>query len=229
LFPIKDNIPSQKKPVINYLIIIINIIIFFYELSLSIPELEKLINTYGFIPNKFKINFKNNKFSFETYKTLVTHMFFHGNLLHIFSNLWFLYIFGDNVEDEIGHIGYIIFYVTTGIGACLIQYIFDTTSNIPMIGASGAISGVLGAYIVFYPRAKVLSLVPIFLLLPIPIPAIIFILLWFFFQVTNALTSLLIKTSNIAWIAHVAGFIIGYKIAKDIKKEREKKEGIHYL
>jgi len=226
LIPIKDNIESNTKPIVNYSLIIANIIVFIYQLTLSIPEIKDVIYTYGFIPKVFRFNLKNNLFELATYKQLITHMFLHGNLVHIFSNLWFLYIFGDNVEDRLGHIRYMFFYLLSGIGACLTQYVFDTNSSIPMIGASGAISGVLGGYVVLYPYAKVLTIIPVFLFIPLPIPALIFIFLWFIFQIINALTSLVIPYSNVAWIAHIAGFLIGYKYVKSFVNKKDK---VYYI
>ncbi len=140
---------------------------------------------------------------------ILTSMFMHGGLFHIMGNMWFLWIFGDNVESALGHIRYIGFYLFCGFGAAFGQFLIDPSSPIPMVGASGAIAGVLGAYMLLYPRAKVHVLIVFFLITTIAVPAQIAIGVWFLIQLTNGLGSLGLNTGGVAWFAHVGGFAVG--------------------
>jgi membrane associated rhomboid family serine protease len=143
---------------------------------------------------------------------LFTHMFLHGGFLHILGNMWFLWIFGDNVEDRLGHLSYLAFYLLCGLGAGLLQLLVSLNSGIPMLGASGAISGVLGAYIVMFPRAKVLTLVPLlFFFFTVDLPAVVILGYWFVIQFLSGLESLGMRAGGggTAWWAHIGGFVMG--------------------
>ena len=215
MFPISDIAPRRRFPLVNYLIIIITIYVFF--LQLTAPDFEKFIFDYGFVPSRFSF------FDISSYKYILYSIFLHGGFFHIFSNLWFLHIFGDNVEDKMGHLNYLFFYILSGVVAVFSQYIFNLKSNIPMIGASGAISGVAGAYFVFYPRGKIKSLMPTFFGFYdiVILPAWFFLGYWFLIQLLLGFGSLVtfdINQGGVAWFAHIGGFLFGYFWAKRFKK-----------
>ena len=192
MFPLKDEIKSYSFPIISYLIIIINIVVY--------PDPEEFIYKYGFIPSNFNLI------------DIITSMFLHGGFFHIFSNMLFLFIFGDNVEDVLGHLRFLMFYIFWGICAALLQAFFYPNSNIPMIGASGAISGILGAYFIFFPKSRILSFVFIpFLYIGLAeIPAIIYLGIWFFNQfIQGTFSTLLNISTGIAFWAHIGGFVAG--------------------
>ncbi|HBG81658.1 TPA: rhomboid family intramembrane serine protease [candidate division CPR2 bacterium] len=211
MFPLRDNIPSRKLPFVTIGIILINIAVFVYELSLGNLGLEEFVLLYGLVPGN--VDFNNT----ETLYPFISSAFLHGGWLHIISNMWFLWVFGDNVEDYFGHFSFLFFYILSGIAAAIAQYIIDPTSTIPMIGASGAVAGVLGSYLLLFPRSKVLTLVFIFIFITaIEIPAPIMLGLWFALQVLSGIASLdtgLVVGGLIAYWAHIAGFIYGLVIA----------------
>ena len=176
MFPLKDTIRSRSFPLVTWIIIIANVLVFFFELSLSQTGLTRLIYTFGLTANRIDLT---NPF---TWFPFISHMFLHGGWFHIISNLWTLFIFGDNVEDRMGSFRFLIFYLLGGISAGLLQY-FLGAADVPSIGASGAIAAVLGAYFVLFPRAKVTTLIPVFIL-PwfVDIPALLYIGFWFISQ-----------------------------------------------
>ncbi|MGC8594264.1 MAG: rhomboid family intramembrane serine protease [Candidatus Kryptoniota bacterium] len=210
MIPLKDRNPSYSIPYVNYLIIGINAIVFFYELSLG-PQLDRFFMTYGLIPDRFFYLARHHELMLGRFVPFFTSMFIHGGWLHIIGNMWFLFIFGDNVEDELGHSKYLIFYILSGLAAATLQIYIDPGSSIPTIGASGAISGVLGSYIVLFPRARILTLIPIFFFFDIiELPAFLFIGIWFLMQFFSGIEALGIDTTGgVAWWAHVGGFIFG--------------------
>lgn len=205
MFPLKDTIRSRSFPIVTWLIIIANILVFFFELSLSPQGLTRLIGVFGLTASR--IDLANPL----TWFPLVSHMFLHGGWFHILSNLWTLFIFGDNVEDRMGPFRFLIFYLIGGIGAGFLQILLGA-SNVPSIGASGAIAAVLGAYFILFPRSKVITFIPVFFL-PwfVDIPALFYIGFWFISQLFSGLLSLAgaAGQSGIAWWAHVGGFLIG--------------------
>lgn len=205
MIPIRDTIRSRTFPVINWLLILANAAAFYYELRIDPAELNGFIHTWGLIPQDFWAQPE------VTWMTVFSAMFLHGGWLHIISNMWILYIFGDNVEDRMGGVGYLLFYLLSGVAAALLQAFLLPESPVPMIGASGAIAGVLGAYLVLYPRARILSLVPIiFFFTFIEVPALLFLLFWFASQVFSGVLSLGgASGSGIAWWAHIGGFVFG--------------------
>ena len=199
-FPYKDDNPRVLFPYVTYTLIAANIIIF---IGLNILSFQKTIYNpiiiFGFIPNSFNL------------LTIFSSMFIHGGISHIFGNMLFLYIFGDNVESILGHTKFFIFYLICGFGAALAQYAVNPDSAIPMVGASGAIAGILGAYMIRFPKAKVhvLAVIIIFITTFV-IPAQIVLGLWFLIQLSNGLSSLGIDTTGgVAWFAHIGGFIAG--------------------
>ena len=208
LFPYKDDNPRVLFPYITYTLITINILIFFTFMYVSfLTPNTNLFYTFGFIPNSINLF------------TILSSMFIHGGFGHIVSNMWFLYIFGDNVESILGHIKFLLFYILCGFGAAFAQFIIDPSSSIPMVGASGAIAGVLGAYMISFPKAKVhvFAFIIIFITTLI-IPAQIVLGLWFFIQLSSGLNSLGIDTNGgVAWFAHIGGFIAGIGSIKYIQ------------
>ena len=183
MIPIKDNIPTEKIPIVNYSLIAMNILIFVYELILSKNELEVFFHTWGLLPlDVIYLNWIN----------LITSMFIHGGFAHLFGNMLFLYVFGDNVEDAFGKVRYILLYLISGIGAALLQSIISILSGnltTPMVGASGAISGILAAYVKLYPQAKLLTIIPPFIFFAFVLPAWFFIGYWFFIQILFAVVT----------------------------------------
>src|SRR5207237_9386629 len=158
MIPFRDNIPSRSFPLITILIIVANVLVFFYELSLG-RGLERLIMHYGVVPANVLAWPRSNLPLAAVALPFFTSMFLHGGWLHLIGNMWYLWIFGDNIEDRLGHFPYLIFYLLCGFAAALTHIILNLGSNLPTVGASGAISGVMGAYLLLYPRAKVLTLV----------------------------------------------------------------------
>ncbi len=210
-FPLRDNIPSARPPYLNYALIGINILAFLFELSLG-PHLQRFVEVFGFIPGRFVGQLWQNPLALTAlFGPMFTSMFLHAGFLHILGNLWFLYIFGDNVEDALGHGRYLLLYLASGMGACLTQLLFAPTSLVPMIGASGAIAGVMGAYFSLFPQARVLTLVFIILFITVwEIPAYIFLGFWFLMQFLMGSTSLdRAHLGGVAFWAHVGGFVVG--------------------
>jgi membrane associated rhomboid family serine protease len=220
MFPLRDTIRPKTRPVVNTILIVLNILVFFYEFSLG-RRMESFIYEFGLTPIQFFKALDHNPLSAVI--PIFTSMFLHGGWLHLLGNIWFLYIFGDNVEDRVGHVPYIFFYLLCGIGSALTQTFSQSGSNVPMVGASGAIAGVLGAYFMLYPHSKILTLVPIFIFIQImEIPAVIFLFFWFLWQfIQGGLASTSPAQGGVAWWAHIGGFIVGLALIFLFKK-REK-------
>jgi len=212
LFPLSDSIKALRKPYINTFFIIFNIIIFFYQISLG-SEMRYFIFEYGLIPLKVFAPFDIVPFSEKIYP-FFTSMFLHGGWFHLISNMYFLFIFGDNVEDDLGHIKYFFIYIIFGLAAAVTQVVMFSNSEIPTIGASGAVAGVMGYYFIRYPHATVKTLVIfIFFITIVDIPAIIFLGIWFFIQFISGSTQAAVASGGgIAWWAHIGGFFAGILI-----------------
>ena len=213
MLPLKDNIPAKNFPYVNIGLILINAVFFIYEMSYG-PELDRLIFTLGFIPARFIAQQGETLLNPAGLLPVFSSMFLHANLVHLISNMWMLWIFGDNVEDCMGHGRYLLFFLLCGIASVFAQTISNPQSAIPMVGASGAISGVLGAYIITYPRARILTLVPIVILFYIiELPAYFFLGFWFLIQLIQgslySLNSGQMAGGGVAWWAHVGGFAAG--------------------
>ncbi|HXU20017.1 MAG TPA: rhomboid family intramembrane serine protease [Verrucomicrobiae bacterium] len=216
MIPLKDMTPRRSIPFVTLLLIAINAIVFMHQISLPPTATDAFIKTYGLIPAKISLALAGRHYTMEqALLPLFTCMFLHGGFLHILGNMWFLWIFGGNVEDRFGSLPYLVFYLVCGIGSGISQVLFSWGSHIPSIGASGAISGVLGAYIVFFPKSRILTLVPLFIIFFLwRIPAIIFIGLWFAMQFLSGVVSLgQANVGGVAWWAHVGGFLVGMLIA----------------
>lgn len=205
MFPLYDTLRSRRSPIVNWMLILLNGMAFYYELKLGAAGLNRFIHTWGLIPFQLTSN------PAETWITIFTSMFLHGGWFHILSNMWVLAIFGDNIEDRMGGGRYLIFYLLSGTAAALMQVFLSPASNQPMVGASGAIAGVLGAYLILFPRARIASLVPIFFIFTvIEIPAVIFLGFWFVSQLFSGWLALYgAGMSGIAWWAHIGGFVFG--------------------
>lgn len=208
MIPVSDELPSRRAPLVTGGLIAINVLAFFWELMLG-PDLERFLMTWGAVPA-----FITNPTRYPWAPlTLLTSMFLHGGWMHLIGNMLYLWIFGDNVEDALGRLGYLLFYLAAGVGAGLAQVMVAPSSRIPGVGASGAIAGVLAVYLVLYPAAPVRVLVPGFYMMRIArVPALIVLGFWFVIQLFNGVLSLgtaTMATGGIAWFAHIGGFLVG--------------------
>lgn len=224
MFPIKDTIPSRTTPYVVYGIIALNFLFFLYEIRLGLisgsttEAILKLFYTYGLVPARYTTDtfalemFGRELSLLEQLIPFFSSVFLHGGIMHFLGNMWMLYIFGDNIEDRLGHYWFPLFYLASGVAAGLVHMLFSLGSPMPTIGASGAIAGVMGAYFLFYPRAKVLTLVPIFFFIQfIELPAYVFLGFWFFLQFISG--TALGEASSVAWWAHIGGFAFGALVA----------------
>jgi membrane associated rhomboid family serine protease len=219
--PISDENPAVRKPYVTYALIAINVLAFFFELSRANEFGNGIDNStfdYGAIPYLLVHGLRDAHLVVPGWRaielhqevpwpwTVLTSMFMHGGWMHIIGNMWFLWIFGDNVEDAMGHVKYLVFYLLCGVAAAMAQILSMPSSMAPMVGASGAIAGVLGAYIVLYPHARVRCLWWIFILITtVYVPAWLLLGIWFVSQI-------LIKEPGVAWMAHVGGFLAGFAL-----------------
>jgi membrane associated rhomboid family serine protease len=220
LIPLRDTIPSRTAPVVTVALIAVNVIVFLHEAALG-PYLERFVFAYGLVPRRL-VFWPGAPLDPARFLPLVTSMFWHGGWLHLLGNMLYLWIFGDNVEDKLGHLRYLIFYLAAGVAAALTQVALDPTSVLPTVGASGAIAGVLGAYLISYPRARVLTLVPIFIF-PwfVEIPAFAYLIFWFLLQLLQGVGQLgMPQTGGVAVWAHVGGFIAGVVLVKLMEPSR---------
>jgi membrane associated rhomboid family serine protease len=209
MIPLRDTIRSRNYPVINWLIIATNVLVYLIELAQG-ERLGSFIMTYGLVPARYSVPQLADHFSSSQQAfSLFSFMFLHGGFWHLLGNMWFLYIFGDNVEDRLGPFRYFVFYLLCGVASGLSHLFLNWHNSIPTIGASGAIAGVMGAYFILYPASKILTLIPIFFLpLFIEIPAFVFLGLWFLFQFLSA-AGTSTQTTGVAWWAHIGGFVFG--------------------
>jgi membrane associated rhomboid family serine protease len=208
VIPLRDNVPTRTLPIIAVSLIFVNVLIFLWQrLVLPGNESELVYKYYGFVPHELTISL-TTQWTLIPYNimTMFTSMFLHGGFLHLAGNMLYLWIFGNNIEDAFGHTRFIFFYILSGLVAVVFQLSYDPSSGTPMIGASGAISGVLGAYLVLYPYARIKTLVFFFI---VELPAILLLTIWFFMQVIYS-TSM----NGVAWYAHIGGFIFGLLTAK---------------
>src|SRR2546427_8154429 len=201
MIPLRDVIPSRTTPYITVTIIVLNAIAWFFELSMGERQLTEFLYFYGVVPAAF------------SWPTLITSMFLHGSWSHVIGNMWYLWIFGDNVEDRVGHGRFIVFYLLCGIAAAMGQIVMDPSSELPTIGARGAIAGVMGAYFVLYPHSRLLRLITRILIQIVEILAIVLLGFWFLMQFLSAGAIAVTSSSHggggVAFAAHVAGFLVG--------------------
>ena len=202
MIPLRDVIPSRTTPFVTVLLIVVNVAVFLFELSLG-DSVDAFVFDFGLVPASFSV------------LTLFTSMFLHGGFLHVGGNMLYLWIFGDNVEDRVGHGRFLLFYLLCGTAAAVAQTFMQPDSRVPMVGASGAVAGVMGAYFVLYPHSKIVTLLPIFIFIQlIEVPAIIFLGIWFLMQFVSGVGSIGAAAEGrmaggIAFWAHVAGFVAG--------------------
>ncbi|MDZ4798978.1 MAG: rhomboid family intramembrane serine protease [Bryobacteraceae bacterium] len=201
MIPLRDTQPSNNFPAVTLVIIVINVLVFLFEISLEPHYRNFFIAQHGIVPDRLEL------------QDLVTSMFLHGGWMHLIGNMWFLWIFGDNVEDVLGHSKYLLFYLLCGIAAALVHILLNPFSRIPTVGASGAIAGVMGAYLVRFPRSRILTLIPIFIFVTtMEIPAAFMLLYWFGLQFLQGIGSIAyssISGGGVAWFAHIGGFLAG--------------------
>jgi membrane associated rhomboid family serine protease len=215
MFPLQDTMPSRGFPFVTWIFIVVNVLVFIAETQLGTNELEVVLQGLGVVPVRFL-----HDFSLAEVGTVFSSMFLHGGFAHLIGNMWFLHIFGDNVEDRMGSFNYLVFYMMAGFCAAITQLMMNPGDNTPMIGASGAISGVLGAYLVLFPEAKVITMIPV-LIIPyfVRVPAIFFLGLWFVMEFFSGFFSLAGATADdatgggVAFWAHVGGFVFGMVVA----------------
>ncbi len=209
MIPLRDTVRSSHFPAVNILIIVLNVLAFLWEISQG-ARLDQAFFLFGIVPIRYSDPAISAHFPMLLQLLpFVTSMFLHGGILHILGNMWFLYIFGDNVEDRLGHLRYLLFYLLCGVAAGVIHLLTNWDSKIPTVGASGAIAGVMGGYLLLYPRARILTLVPIFFFFQIfEIPAFIFLGYWLLIQLVSAGLAPS-GVGGVAWWAHVGGFISG--------------------
>ncbi len=218
MIPLRDSISHRRAPVVTVAIIAGCVLAFLWEISFSENGQIRLLQRAGVVPQRTAAVLRTPEVVLEDpFRALrfwilpyFTALFLHGGWFHLIGNMWFLWVFGDNVEDRLGRVRFLLFYLTCGVAASLLHVFFNLDSNIPTIGASGAIAGVLGAYVLLYPRAKVLTLIPIFILITTAwIPAYVFLGIWFLFQWWGAQSSLFGGAGGVAYWAHVGGFLAG--------------------
>src|SRR5437016_4691093 len=219
MFPIKDSVPSHSVPVVTRALILINALVFFFELALPQGSVEQIFYLFGIVPARFTHPewAASVGFPIGNYWPILTHQFLHGGWLHIISNMWALWIFGDNVEDRMGPVRFAIFYLTCGVVAGLTQLLSSPHSAVPSVGASGAIAGVLGAYLLLFPTARLVVMMPI-LFLPFffEVPAVLYLGVWFVSQLFSGTLALASpeQVGGIAWWAHVGGFLAGLLLCR---------------
>lgn len=219
MFPISDDNPTRITPYVTYGLIAANILVFLYQLTLTPQQLEAFFYTWAVVPKQLTASFAGESIGaagFPEWITLITSQFLHGGFLHIIGNMLFLWIFGNNVEDQLGHVKYLIFYIACGVLAALAQWFFSSGSAVPSLGASGAIAGVMGAYILRFPRVPILTLIPLgFFFWTFRIPAIFYLGIWFAQQALYGVASLQARTNigmeggGVAYWAHAGGFVFG--------------------
>ena len=215
MIPLRDSIRPQKKPFVNWILIAINVVVFINEIVLPPDLLNEFFYNWGLIPSNVVHLVSTGSPLNPVMITFITAMFLHGGWLHMLGNMLFLWVFGDNVEDRFGHLRYLLFYLLVGIIGSITHILSNTASVVPIIGASGAVAGVLGAYFVTFPKARVLTLIPIiFFFTIVEIPAVIFLALWFILQIFNGTASLGGAANPVAWWAHIGGFVAGIVLIK---------------
>lgn len=206
MFPIKDTQPSYTRPFVTMIFIVVNVLVFLYQVALEPYALNHFIESYALIPAHFQVS------------SVFTSMFMHGGWMHLLGNMWFLWIFGDNIEDTLGHGKYALFYLLCGAAAAIGQVLLSGGSTVPMVGASGAIAGVMGGYIVRFPHSRIQTLVFIlFFVTFVQVPASIMLAYWFLIQLFSGLGSIgrtQAGQGGVAWFAHVGGFIAGLILIK---------------
>jgi membrane associated rhomboid family serine protease len=238
MIPLKDTILRQGFPVVTWVIILLNGIIFLYEISIPKDMLQQLFYLFGLVPARYSYPSWAviHGLPFDHYLSFITAMFLHAGWLHIIGNMWFLYVFGGTVEDRLGHVSFLFFYLLAGLGASLIYFLIDIHSRIPESGASGAIAGVMGAYIVLFPRARILTMILLFFFpFFVELSAFFYIGYWFLIQLLAGTISFAAQATQggVAWWAHVGGFVAGIVLVLLFRRHAHRKsypdEAYRYL
>lgn len=234
MIPLRDHLPGRSTPVVVFLIILVNVLVFLYEASLPEPRLEAFVQSYGMIPREITTGTDVPPPGPQpVYATLFTSMFMHGGWLHLIGNMLYLWIFGNNVEDVFGRFGFLIFYLVVGLAGSLGQILVGPNSQVPAIGASGAIAGVLGAYLIFFPKARIDTLMYNRV---VPLPALYVLGFWIVLQFLQGIAALSPETgeAGVAWWAHIGGFVVGAAIgiffrsrASGLHRDLETRFGSH--
>lgn len=223
MLPLRDTVRARSLPILNYSLIGLNVLIFIVEAGMGPTAFRGMLTRFGLVPAQLSLARP------LSYLTLLTSVFLHGSWFHLISNMWTLHIFGDNVEDRMGRGRYLLFYLLAGVIAGTTQVLFAPQSQVPTVGASGAIAGVLGAYFLLFPQGRVLTLIPLFIL-PwfVEIPAFIYLGIWFLTQVSSGLVTLGRlgaggSFSGIAWWAHIGGFVAGLALVRSFARRRRRR------
>lgn len=220
MIPLRDSTCSRNYPIVTISLIIINIYVYIQQFLSTPSGFEQIILDYSLVPALFTERLQELSLFGIFYPPLVTSFFLHGSWFHVLSNMLYLWIFGDNIEDKLGRFRFIIFYFLSGVIANLVHILTDPNSAIPLVGASGAVAGILGAYFITFPRAKITSLIFIFFFITVrKIPAVFFLFIWFIIQVFNGIGSLGGMGNNVAWWAHIGGFLAGIILMSLLKKK----------
>lgn len=224
MFPIRDNVPSRHFPAVTVALIVVNTVIFIGEVAMGHQALTRFVMRNGLVPGYVTAFFSGEQLpAGRALLPFFSSMFLHGGWLHLIGNMWYLWIFGDNVEDRLGRLRFLFFYVVCGLVGNVGHYVFNSASGVPAIGASGAIAGVLGAYAVSFPRARVVVLLPLFVFIQfIELPALLVLGFWFVLQFVNGAASLVMstETGGVAWWAHIGGFVGGILIFLLVRPRR---------
>jgi membrane associated rhomboid family serine protease len=220
MIPLRDSTRSRKYPLVTIILIALNIYIYVRQFTSAPSGLQHIIANYAFIPAHYSEQIQELSVFGLFFPPLITSIFLHGSWFHVLSNMLYLWIFGDNIEDRLGHARFVAFYLLAGIVANLAHFLIDPHSPIPLVGASGAVAGVLGAYFITFPRARITSLVFILFFITVrEIPAVFFLLFWFIIQVFNGINSLGGIGGNVAWWAHIGGFLTGMVLVNLLKRK----------
>ncbi|MGC1308005.1 MAG: rhomboid family intramembrane serine protease [Phormidesmis sp.] len=219
MVPLNDDNPTTLTPIVVYGLIALNVVIFLYEFSLSDQALQQFFNVWAIVPAELSAAFSGGRSALSTgagqeWITLISSQFLHGGFLHLGGNMLYLWVFGNNIEDQLGHVKFLVFYLACGALAGLSQWVIEPGSVVPTLGASGAIAGVMGAYIIRFPRAKILTLVPLFIIMTtIRVPAVFFLGFWFvqqaFYSVASLGAAADMGSGGVAYWAHAGGFVFG--------------------
>jgi membrane associated rhomboid family serine protease len=240
MLPLRDTIPSMRFPAVTIGLIVVNACVFLFELGIGTRGLDAVFYQWGIVPCTYTgtchariltpSGFRSGSLH-PNYLTLLSSMFLHGGWMHIIGNMWSLWIFGDNVEDRMGRTGFLCFYLLSGLTAGVLHIAFNPSSRVPTVGASGAIAGVMGAYLLLFPHARVLTLVPIFIFLQtIELPAVFFLGFWFLTNLLSGIGSLAAHTGagGVAWWAHIGGFLVGLLWALPLRRRDAKRSQRYY-
>ncbi len=226
MIPIRDINPRLRVPFVNYALLAACALVFAYQV-LHADQADALVRLYGFVPASLDVALHGRDDLLpDVALTVLTSMFLHGGWIHVIGNLLYLRVFGDNIEDRLGHVGYLLFYVAAGAAGALGHWLMDPTSTVPVVGASGAIAGTLGMYIVLYPRARILTLFPVFIFLTfLEVPAFVFLGIWGVQQFLNGFLSIADSATaagGIAWFAHIGGFALGGLVGLGVRVLRRR-------